>query len=76
MRLAASREPSPTRETMAFGLTAIVVEVEAAQVASFVDERDGVEERSVHVLRGTTIEESNIVNEGNFGDVVPGRRNA
>ena len=59
---------------MASVLPALVVEFEAVQVASLVNERGGVEERSVQVLRGTDNEEGNIVNDGNFGDVVHGRR--
>ena len=57
-----------------FGLAAPAVGVETVQAASLVDERDGVEERSVHVLRGATDEEGNVVNRGNFGDVAHRRR--
>ena len=53
------------------GLAALVVEVQAVQVASLVDERNGEDERSGHVLRGTTSEECNVVDE-----VVHGRRAA
>ena len=58
VRLAASHEPSPAM---------------AVQVASLIEERDGVDERNVHVVRFAFDEESNVVIEGNFGDEVRGR---
>ena len=44
-----------------FGLAALVVEVQTVQAAGLIDERDGVEERSVHVLRGAGNGEGRVV---------------
>ena len=69
MRLAASREPSPAGCTMASIVPRLQYRLQASSM-SVVAWR----ERSVQVFRGTANEEGDIVNDGNFGDVVHGRR--